>query len=137
MGPTTVEESLYAYLSGYAGLTALVGTRIYPRLLPDEPTYPAVTYHRISGRNIRTLAPPTVAAVEARFQFSCWGLAYADARNVASQIEDALQDFTGKMGGGVTVLDSNAFTGSDQFDGRVKVHHVPVDAMILYQGGDQ
>lgn len=130
----TMEEALYSYLSGYAGLTALVGTRIYPEMLPDSPTYPAVSYSRVSTRRERTLTIPSVAAVEARFQCSCWGERYADAKAVAVQIKAALQDFQGVMGGtgGVTVLEASTVNELDQHDARVRVYHVPVDVTILY-----
>ena len=133
----TAEESLYAYLTGYAGLTALVSTRIWPLTLPDEPALPALTYHRISRTPVRQLATPSVLATESRFQFSCWGVSYADAKKVANQVEAALVDFTGVMGGtgGITVLDAHPVGEVDLFDGRVKLHHCSVDIMILYQGG--
>ena len=36
-----IEEALVAYLTGYAGLSALIGTRLYPLRLPENPTYGA------------------------------------------------------------------------------------------------
>lgn len=35
---------IYSKLSAAAGVTALVSTRIYPMLMPDKPSFPAVAY---------------------------------------------------------------------------------------------
>lgn len=45
-----LRSALHAKLSGYAPLTALVGTRIYHQSAPQSATYPLVVFHRQSGR---------------------------------------------------------------------------------------
>ena len=44
-----LEQALFTRLDGFAGLTSLVVSRIYPLILPQNPTLPAVTYQRIDG----------------------------------------------------------------------------------------
>lgn len=45
---TTKNEALYSRLSGIAGLTALVSTRIYPQVLPEDVTFPCIRHFGVS-----------------------------------------------------------------------------------------
>ena len=44
-----IEEAIYGALTAHAGLSALVDDRVYPMVLPQDATRPAVTYMRVSG----------------------------------------------------------------------------------------
>jgi hypothetical protein len=95
-----IHEALFSRLSGYAGLTALVGARIYPRLLPQNPTYPAVTYDRISAERQSAMGSDS-GLVSGRWQVSSWGKTYTDARDIAEQVRKALQRYRGTSSGTV------------------------------------
>jgi len=130
-----LEEALFAYLKDYAGLKALVSTRIYPLILPQPPTLPAVTYFKVSMVNKRTLASPSNVLKQVRIQFSCWANTYSEAKDVAEQVKLALQDFRGEMGGagGVQVLDGNVINEQDLYETDTGIYHVPVDVLILHE----
>lgn len=67
----SLETALYSHLSGDAALSALVGTRIYPVILPQQPVLPAVTYQRIGAVREQTIAR-NVPGTMPRYQFSVW-----------------------------------------------------------------
>jgi hypothetical protein len=93
-----IEEALVAYLTTHPGLSALIGTRLYPRPLPQRPTLPAVTYFRVSGpRDLAHDGP--VGLAHPRFQFDCWGADTLAAIQTANQLRLALDGFSGLMGG--------------------------------------
>jgi hypothetical protein len=81
--------AVYGLLTQAAGLTALVGSRIYPDLMPDSPTYPSVTYQRLSGSSERgsTSDPPLKSAT---YQVSAWSRSRSEALAVAAQIRVAM-----------------------------------------------
>ncbi len=89
-----IEADLFAALTGHAGLSALVGSRVYPLILPQNPTYPAVTYQRISTPMAQVVTG-AVAAASTRFQVNVWANTYSSAVNVAAQIRAALLAMTG------------------------------------------
>ena len=100
-----IEAALYTYLSTYAGLVALISTRIYPGGITQEAAnLAAVSYSLIDSIPVH-LGGADAAIYRPRFQFSCWGTSYANARAVAAQVKLALQDYTGVIGGvgGVTI----------------------------------
>lgn len=52
----SVETELRARLIADATVNGLVGTRIYPEVLPQNPTLPAITYQDISMTSVQNLA---------------------------------------------------------------------------------
>jgi hypothetical protein len=83
-----IEEDIYTALSGFAGLSALVSTRIYPKRAPQGATFPHVVYQRVSGARITNL--DTESIQNPRYQFDCWSTSYDEAKAVAVQLEAAL-----------------------------------------------
>ncbi len=132
----TLEEGLYAYLSGVSALTALVGKRIYPVVLPPNVVYPAVTYQRISGPRIHTMGNDPGLAYP-RIQVSCWyrdisdpQKGYGQVKAVAEQVRLALQNQKSTTWGSVTIQ-AVLFDGdNDLYDPDTQVHQVALDFII-------
>ena len=93
------DESLYARLSTYAPLTALVSTRIYPMSLPQTPTLPAITYYRINAPTEHIMGETASSIERAGYRIQCWGTSYTSARAVAAEVIGALDAFAGYLGG--------------------------------------
>lgn len=85
--------ALIAHLEAHAGLNNLVDTRIYPLILPQNGTLPAVVYQLISrtGADTRTEAAGLVVT---RWQFTINGRTYADCVATMTQLKLALESFT-------------------------------------------
>lgn len=47
----TLRTTIYDRCINHAGMAALIGTRCYPDRLPENVTYPALTYFRVSADN--------------------------------------------------------------------------------------
>ena len=84
-----IETDLYAHLSTYAALTALVSTRIYPLTLPQEPTLPALTYFRVSSAPSRNHDGAYGFALK-RFQFDIYAITYLACLQVKAILVDAM-----------------------------------------------
>ena len=90
------EEGLFFYLDNHAGLSMEVDDRIYPSVLPQEPTLPAVVYHRISTP--REFELENSLLPHPRFQFDCWAEDFERAKAVQEQVRLALDLYKGLMG---------------------------------------
>lgn len=114
----TIKTMLVNRLETYAGLSALVGTRIYPRELPHTPTYPALTYQRIgsSGASTNGLR-------ETRFQINCWGTSESSVDAVAAQVKAALEEWD--------AVDGSFEARSARIDGEIDL---PVDDLTKADG---
>lgn len=100
----TLNEAIKAYLSSYSGLTSLVGKRVYPDTIRQDPKYPAIEYSRISTDRVHAFCKDT-GLTAAVFQFTITAQKRSDCEAVANQLRYALQDYSGVMGGvgGVTI----------------------------------
>jgi hypothetical protein len=119
-----IEEVLFTRLSAHGGLTALVGTRIYPVIMPQGATKPAVTYQLISGiRESAMVADPGL--VTSRYQFTAWATTNLVARNVIKQVRLALERYS-------SGIMANAFieTEYDVFDEEAILHGRGLDVIV-------
>lgn len=82
-----VGEQIFSRLISFSGVATLVGNRVYPIILPQDPTLPAITYQIISqsptGGNIHIH--------NMRLQVDCWATSYAGADALAAQVVAALR----------------------------------------------
>lgn len=97
---TTVEQGLVSYLNGYAGLTALVSTRVYPYMVPQGATLPCVTYQRIDTPRSLTHGDSgaTGTLARPRFQLNAWAATLSEAMAIAYQLRAALNGKRGSIG---------------------------------------
>lgn len=124
------EEGLFDYLSNHAGLSALVGSRIYPSVLPQDPTLPAVTYFRVSTPRERAFKRSLLP--QGMFQLDCWATTYPDAKDVAEQVRLALDMYRGTMGT-ETVLVSIIVNERDLYDPETGYWHPLVEVEIWWE----
>lgn len=91
---TDLEEALVTHLETLAPLGVLIGAgdamRLYPLVLPNGPTYPAVTYRRIDGERFSALASDTGLA-HPTLELDSWAKTYEGARAVAAELMTALK----------------------------------------------
>ena len=85
----SAESDLYGVLAGYAPLTALVSTRIYPDAIPEDQALPAVVYSTESAAPEWCLNN-SIAATPYRFRIAAWGTTRTAAKAVGDAIVAAL-----------------------------------------------
>lgn len=84
-----IEQVIVTRLTSFAGLSALIGQRVYPKRSPQSPTLPYVTYQAVSGSSQQFLNDPTDVAMP-RIQVDAWARSHESARAVSGQIVAAL-----------------------------------------------
>ena len=80
-----VAESIRAWLLDHSIVTDLVANRIYPDMLPQNPTLPAVVMTKLSVRHDHQLSD-LAGLAHARVQFDCYSLSRGEANGVAEAI---------------------------------------------------
>jgi hypothetical protein len=127
----TIESVIYARLSGFAGLTALVSTRCYPNIAPQNVTVPFVTWRRVSAVRASGMGQDT-GIVSARMQLDVFASTYLQMRAVSDQVRQALQRYRAS-GTDPEVLDTFMLNELDLFDDVTDLHHGVTDVMIHYR----
>lgn len=126
----TIEQGLYTHLAADGGVSALVSTRIYPQVIPQDVDLPAIAYQKISAPRDHTHDGPS-GLVRARMQITCAGASYAVAKTLSEAVRAALDGFSGTMGS-TTV---NAVFLDNERDDWAQVFESPVveaDYMFWY-----
>lgn len=113
------ESVIHYRLTTFSGTQALVGTRVHPVLLPQEPVYPAIVYKRTESRRTEgEYSDPGMAFV--RIQVTCFSKDYVEVKALAEQIRLALERYgsalTGTPINGVTVYDIHMGSEADTYE---------------------
>lgn len=98
-------KAIYAQLAGDAPVAAIVGTRIYPELAPEQETFPVIVYHLSAGDSGSSYAGNvspmkhtlTILAVVEKTPGA--GSPYATLDDLGVKIKAALDDQAGTWGG--------------------------------------
>lgn len=118
---------IYTRLTTHSGTAALVGTRVYPVIAPQNAQYPCIVYQRISG----TEQMGTTQIREARYQLSCWGETFASAQAVATQVRVALEEWSiYGGGGGVFVRMARIVNEGDDYEPDERIFRTLIDVML-------
>jgi len=89
-----IEEALYQLLTGNQDILQFFGTRIYPGVAVERPTYPFATYQRTGRTSVHLMQRDSPLAAHA-FQFTAWGRSYTESRDGGKRLLAALQDVSG------------------------------------------
>ena len=87
------EGAIRAAILASAPVAAMVGTRVYPMMLPQAPTFPAIVYQRISTVPDMLVEGPGFAPI--RMQLSMWATTFGGARTLADAVVTALHGYHG------------------------------------------
>lgn len=96
---TVIDEGLRLFLLDSPGVTAEVGTRIYPDPLPQGATLPAITYMDISDVGSTSNDGPDCLS-RTRYQFKHWAATREAARRVERATRAVLSGYRGSWPGG-------------------------------------
>lgn len=89
-----LEEAIYYILTEDSGVSALIGTRVYPLVIPQNATLPTVVYQEISSVLTHQMRP-MIGLTRARYQFWCWAATYTGADALAEAVRLALDGYSG------------------------------------------
>ena len=130
-----IEEALVAHLLAQPGLTALIGNRLYPDLLEDDTSLPAVVYLNVSDTKDHTLAGQ-LDLESPVIQFTAYATTKAGAKAVAAQLKTALSDYHGTLSG-VPVqyikLLNELSSSSTTADGMVRVFTTDLEFEVNFE----
>lgn len=128
---TALNEAIYGRLQAVVGVTNLVGTRVYPVVLPQDPIYPAIRYQQLAGSREPTMGSNN-GLVNTTVQIDSYSESYAQARQVAEEVRSALQRFRGTVAG---VVIEGAFVEGplDVFEDQIKKYRVQQDFTVWHR----
>ena len=127
----TLRTTVYDRCTGHAGTAALIVTRCYPDRLPENVTYPALTYVApvsADDREYRThdnVNSPTTREVS-RVQFNCYDSTGDGAAALADQVRAAWDGYQDGCDIGYAFQANRIMTREDAID----AYRVILDVMV-------
>lgn len=108
-----IETEIVSRLKSFTGTASLVGSRVFPVVLPTE-IAPAITYRRLSATPEIAL-DGSISVTSVRLELSAWGSSYDQARTLADAIFTALDGYSNDAG----VMVGHAQFGPDLYEPEV------------------
>ena len=129
-----IQAGIFNLLSQNSSIAAMAGSnpaRIWPVLLPEDPTLPAITYHVIGGASMPTLS--TSGMQRLRMQFDCWGADYDDAATLRAALIAALNGYQGTLSDGTYLQYAQLIgPGTDFFEDAPRTFRCLCEFYLLY-----
>ena len=97
----SLKDDLWAYLNGTPGVTSVFSNtspdqiRIYPQVLPQDPTHPAASYQIVGRQRQPMMGNQTNDLVRSSVNFDVYGLTSESVESGSAALSAALQDFRG------------------------------------------
>jgi hypothetical protein len=113
-----IETELFSVLKNNTQVAAAVSTRIYPLMLPQVSTLPAIVYQRISSTPTTSIDGDS-GLDSVRIQVSCWADTYGAAKGLAEKVRTAVN--------GATTLKSITLMESDDIDNETRKYRALID----------
>jgi hypothetical protein len=133
-----IEVGIAQLIAANAAVQALIGSpaRLYPVLVPEDPTYPCASYQLISEVP-RYLIDGSSAMNQIRFQIDTWsgGLqnaSYLTAKAVQAAIRAVLEGFTGLLSDGSHVAWIEVVSARDLYEQNARCYRTSTDYMIYF-----
>jgi len=89
---------IFAFLTGDSAVAALVETRVYPGILSEQATRPALSYQVVSQVEDQTLLGPHSGLPQMRIQVDCWANSYEGVVALALAVMERFDGYQGDMG---------------------------------------
>jgi Protein of unknown function (DUF3168) len=122
-------ESLFSYLVAQPAVNTLLGTRIRPLRLPQQPTLPAATYQMVSRSPVHVRPGLVKPVVMVRVQIDVYTQSYSQAYSVAQVLKAALYDF---QAGSPWVYDAKIEGEQDFMEAEIEQYRRSLDVIIVY-----
>jgi len=92
----TIETELRTRLLADGTISGLIGTRLYPVVLPQDPTMPALVSSRVSGQRLHNLSGVAGRGMP-RITIDCWASTYAGSKTLAAAVRSSLDGLNGLL----------------------------------------
>lgn len=117
-----IEQLIYTELSTDAGLMAIIGSRVYPVVLPQAATFPALTYQVVSDVPEADMDEGDSVLRNLRVQINCWSEGYAECKTLSQLVMGVMKD--------AITFASVRSSGRDQFDSTKHLHYSMMDFSV-------
>jgi hypothetical protein len=129
----TIEADLRGILTTSTSVAAFSSNRVYQDQLPQNVTYPAISFFLVSAPRIPLMGTDAVN-IPARFQFDCWGASPSSANSLKNAVIASIERYKSSTG---TMVIESIFIDEEQTiperDPDEEVFRRTIDAIVNYK----
>ena len=125
-----LEEGIVSLLLADSVLPGLLNSCVYPAILPESPSLPALTYQAISGSSSYTI--DGVTCTMRRIQFDSWSTLYSDVKTVQYALHNVLDLFSGTLSEGTQVLGSYRGIEMDTYESDARMYRATTEYLFHF-----
>jgi hypothetical protein len=133
-----IETAIFSKLSTATEVTDKVGVgnaaRVYPVTLPQNITYPAIVFTRISGARTYSMDGPSGLA-SPRVQIDIYGNSVLEAMDLADRVRCTLNGLKETIGG-IEILGTFLDTDRDDYNDTTETYRIIQDYIIHHKEAD-
>jgi hypothetical protein len=108
-----IEAGIYSRLSGSTAITALVGTRVYPQVVPQGASYPNIRFAIITDEVVHGMSGPTTLR-QASLQIDCYSQnSYSGSISIAEAVMNQLNTNSTTFGS-IAIENSHVTSAGDE-----------------------
>lgn len=130
-----IEYAVRRQLLDNAAVAALVGDRIYPLVIPQGESLPAITYS-IVATDEDTQEGDADTLARARVQLDCWATTHKQANDLARAVRLALPTTTGAIGSGTNRVEGVSIipieTGRQFYEPDTRYYRVMLEFYVWF-----
>ena len=124
----------YALLSGAGPVTAVVGVRIFPEMLPLKQPSPAIVYGLVTGVRVPAIdAQAATHLMRSRVQVNLISKDHGVTRTLRAAVLAAMQFKRGAIGGVTVQSVLHAGEGPVSYDADLDLYMRPLDFLITHE----
>lgn len=127
-----IHEAVYSRLKTDAGVSSIVGTRVYPQKAEQGVVLPCLVYQRIGTSNRFLYHNGTTDSALSRFQIDCWAATPTAALQLSAAVVSCLHGWNGTLAG-ERIYYSQVVNTQDAFDLDTGEYVIPVDVEIFHK----
>ena len=120
-----IEQRVYDLLKNDATVASLVGTRIYPVVIPEQTTYPCISFQTISDRGITTLNNDLPTLNFKRIQINIWSATYGNCK----VLEERIKTIVYTQNSNADYIEGKVETVRDTNDQELKIFGTSLDIL--------
>lgn len=127
-----IEEALYTILSTNAGVSAIVSTRIYSVIFPQDVETDSIAITKVSSTGRELHHSGTTKTCESLFQISCLCKDPKSAKILAEAVRAALHGYAGTVGG-LLIFRTQIMNEIDLYDDDLEDFISVIDVLIMHR----
>jgi hypothetical protein len=121
-----IEQRVYDLLKNDSSVAGLVGTRIYPVVIPEQTTYPCISFQTISDRGITTLNNDLPTLNFKRIQINIWSETYGNCKI----LEERIKTIVYTQNSNADTINGKVETIRDTNDKELKIFSTSLDILM-------